>query len=444
MNSNFQEEAFNPTIVSAAILKKITQNVEKAFGQKIDKAVITVPANFNSQQRQETLKAANSIGMNVTDLIDEPTAAALAYSVSSQVDGIYVIYDFGGGTFDCSVVETNGDKVKILSSDGAKRLGGKDLDLKLLNIVEKKYKDITGKDLSPRQYSVIKAEDAKVALSTEKEIDIFIDGHEIIITRREFEEAISTLIAKSMLVFDNAIDQAKISVDNIMDVILVGGTSRTPLIKKMLKKKIGKNPKNYGNPDETVAKGAAVYIALKNKESLNINQKAVVGTFDVKEITNVYLGTLARDEYSILGNTNLIKKGQRIPASTKRTFYIPYSTLKNQLNEGFSMPLEAKITESYANSSKVDKVNVVWKKDVEWPSLTYAIYESFSSDREFHDNWTPLVYKYSIDKNQIFHIKITHPASGEVLVDEDLDMRKGSLNIKIGSKNKKIDSFTID
>ncbi len=442
---NFQEEAFNPTTVSAAILKKITQNVEKAFGQKIDKAVITVPANFNSQQRQETLKAANSIGMNVTDLIDEPTAAALAYSVSSQIDGVYVIYDFGGGTFDCSVVETKGDNVKILASDGAKRLGGKDLDLKLLNIVEKKYKEITGKDLSPRQYSIIKAEESKVALSTEKEIDIFIDGHEIIITRKEFEEAISTLVAKSILVFDNAIDQAKISVDNIMDVILVGGTSRTPLIKKMLKKKIGKSPKNYGNPDETVAKGAAIYIALKNKESLNINQKAVVGAFDIKEITNVYLGTIVISENGPLRNRNLIKKGQRIPAQTDKTFYIPGAVMSEQLDFGYaSKPLEAEITESYSNSSSPDKVSSVWTKEVDWPLLTRSIYNRFTDDYTCTTEWGALKYSYSIDENQIFHIKIIHTYTGKVLVDENLDMRKGSLNIKAGSKNKKIDSFTID
>lgn len=145
---NFNDETYNPSFVSAAIIKKIVQDVESCYGQKIDKAVITVPANFNSQERQETLKAANSIGLNVTDLIDEPSAAALAYSVNSQIDGIYVVYDFGGGTFDCSIVETNGEDVKILASEGIKRLGGKDLDLKLLEIIQKKYKKKSGKDRS--------------------------------------------------------------------------------------------------------------------------------------------------------------------------------------------------------------------------------------------------------------------------------------------------------
>lgn len=453
---NFNDETYNPSFVSAAIIKKIVQDVESCYGQKIDKAVITVPANFNSQERQETLKAANSIGLNVTDLIDEPSAAALAYSVNSQIDGIYVVYDFGGGTFDCSIVETNGEDVKILASEGIKRLGGKDIDLKLLEIIEKKYKNKSGKDLSPRQFSIIEAEEQKVSLSTMKEVEIFIDGDKITVTRKEFEEVISTLIAKSMLVFDTAIEQAKINVDNIMDVILVGGSSRIPLVQKELTKRIGKQPKSFGNPDETVAKGAAVYIALKNKENLNINQKAVVGSFEVKEITNVFLGTVYRDENDKRKNKNIIKKGARIPASKTETFAIPVEYLMLQMkiiNEGLGSNLSSmgnktaaimQVTESFTDSTALSNVKVVWKKNMHYPDLEYKYVNRNEDGGAFFERWSPLKVKYSIDENQIFHVTVKHPASKKIMIDENLDMRKGSLNVKGGSKSQKIDKFSID
>lgn len=453
---NFNDETYNPSFVSAAIIKKIVQDVESCYGQKIDKAVITVPANFNSQERQETLKAANSIGLNVTDLIDEPSAAALAYSVNSQIDGIYVVYDFGGGTFDCSIVETNGEDVKILASEGIKRLGGKDLDLKLLEIVAKKYKDKSGKDLSPRQFSIIEAEENKVSLSTMKEVDIFIDGHSITVTRKEFEEAISTLIAKSMLVFDTAIEQAKISVDNIMDVILVGGSSRIPLVNQEIKKRIGKQPKSFGNPDETVAKGAAVYIALKNKENLNINQKAVVGAFEVKEISNVYLGAVYRDnEEDKRKNKTLIKKGARIPASKTETFAIPFEYIMLQMKMfsqgitdlsslGDRTSTKMEVTESFSDSSALSNVKIVWNKSMHYPDLERRYLNAGENGEQFYERWSAIKIKYSIDKNQIFHVTVKHPASGTTMIDENLDMRKGSLNVKGGSKSKKIEEFSID
>lgn len=456
----FNEAIYNPTIVSAAILKKIKQDVEIYYGKEVDEAVITIPAKWNNQARQETVKAANSIGLNVKHIINEPTAAALAYSVKSQIDGIYAVYDFGGGTFDCSIVETKGDEVKILGNEGVKKLGGKDLDFKLLNLVEKKYKDATNKDLSPRQFSIVQAEEAKITLSSLTEVEIFIDGTEILITRKEFEAAISTKVLQSILSLDNAIEDAKISVDNIMDVILVGGSSRIPLVKRELKKKIGKAPKSYGNPDETVAKGAAIYIALKNKEALNINQKTVVAGFEVKEMTNVYLGTLAGDgeDTKKTVNETIINKGSRIPASRTKPFSIPHELIVAQLkmsasvNE-FNMPnakFKLRVTESETKETKKSNVKVVWSKRANWPVATMSKLAAFGPNGEqgvidFIGHWMELKIKYSIDSNQIFHVKVRHPASNATLIDEKVDMKKGSLAVKGGKGSKgSIDKFKID
>ena len=448
----FNESKYNPTIVSAAILKKIKQDVEIYYGQEVDEAVITIPAKWNNQARQETVKAANSVGLNVEHIINEPTAAALAFSVKSQIDGIYAVYDFGGGTFDCSIVKTEGDQVTILGNEGVKKLGGKDLDLKLLGLVEKKYKDATNKELSPRQWSIVQAEERKIDLSSLTEIEMFIDETIITVTRKEFEAEISTLISQSMLSFDNAIEDAKISVDNIMDVILVGGSSRIPLVKRELKKKIGKAPKSYGNPDETVAKGAAIYIALKNKEALNINQKAVVAGFEVKEMTNVFLG-MPVDHDGTRRNKNIIKKGARIPASRTREVFIHSDIIGAQveaISRGISLPqvpFEMKVTEADTDTTAISNVKVVWKKKTYWPMLDSSEISPYMSSESAFNNflmkWVVLKVKYTIDSNQIFHVKVRHPESNTVMVDEKIDMKKGSLSIKGGSKGS-IDKFKID
>ena len=456
---SFNNAEYNPTIVSAAVLKKIKQDVEIYYGQEVDEAVITIPAKWNNQARQETVKAANSIGLNVKHIINEPTAAALAFSVKNQIDGIYAVYDFGGGTFDCSIVETKGDEVKILGNEGVKKLGGKDLDLKLLSLVEKKYKDLTNKELSPRQWSIVQAEEAKINLSSMTELEFFIDGEVIKITRKEFEAEISTLVSQSILSFDNAIEDAKISVDNIMDVILVGGSSRIPLVRRELKKKIGKAPKSYGNPDETVAKGAAIYIALKNKEELNINQKAVVAGFEVKEMTNVFLGTLAKDGDSTASevNENIINKGTRIPASRTKPFQIPHELITAQLNmsakiDEFNIPrskFKMRVTESETKETKKSNVKVVWNKNGFWPVATMSRLHAFGANNEhdiikFIEDWMKINIKYSIDSNQIFHVKVRHPASNSTLIDEKVDMKKGSLAVKGSKGSTKIDKFEIE
>jgi len=443
-------EEYDPTFVSGAVLKKIKQDIEESYGQNIDSAVITVPANFNNQQRQETMDAAHMAGLQVDYIINEPTAAALAYSLSSQIDGIYAVYDFGGGTFDCSIVETKGEEVTILGSDGVKELGGKDLDRRLLEIIDKKYKKETKKDLSLKQYSMLDAEQDKLKLSTLDEVEIYIDGTTIIVTRSEFEAAISTLIQKSLLTFDNAVEDAKVSVDNIMDVVLVGGTSRVPLVQKELENKIGKKPKVYGNPDETVAKGAAIYVALKNKRSLNINQKAAIAGFAVKEITNVYLGTsiLSRGEDGKVESTindNIIMKGDRVPAKKTKTYYMPYeNVLISMRASGSRIPLNMDITEGYTDETNLANVETVWKEAVYFDGVTVDQVQRFGDPEAFIKKYVPIKVQYSIDENQVFRIIVKHPYSGETIIEETISMKEGSLGAGSGNANDDLDDFTIE
>ena len=435
----FGSHDFDPTFVSGSILKKIKQDVETAFGRNIDSAVITVPANFNNSQRQETMNAAEMAGLNVDDIINEPTAAALAYSLSTQIDGIYAVYDFGGGTFDCSIVETIGEDVKILGFAGVKKLGGRDIDKKLLDLVYDKFRQQSSKDLNAKQFSIVDAERYKKNLSTLKEIEIFIDGVDIVITREEFNEIISTLISKSLLTFDNAIEDANIEVDNIMDVILVGGTSRIPLIADRIKEKIGKKPKMFGNPDETVAKGAAIYAALKNKTALNINQKAAIAGLDVKEITNVSLGQRLLDSDDSHMNQIIIKKGSRIPAKRTKKSYINDNQMMYALQYNTNPELKTTITEGLSDTEVSEDVENVWQKTVTCPKPS-------SSSIDTHDdffNASEIETTYKIDKNQVFEVSVKHVQTDTILINEKISMLDGSLSTVSSTVDEDLDDFEI-
>jgi len=446
------KEEYNPTFVSGAILKKIKQDVEESYGQKVDSAVITVPANFNNQKRQETIDAAHIAGLQVDYILNEPTSAALAYSMSSQIDGIYAVYDFGGGTFDCSIVETKGEKVTILGSNGVQKLGGRDLDERLLEIVRTKYKKETKKDINPRQFSPQDAERQKIRLSTLDEIEVVIDGGKaIVITRKEFEESISILVNMSLASFDNALVKANkkhgITIDNIMDVILVGGTSRVPLVQEALKNKIGKKPKVYGNPDETVAKGAAIYVALNNKRSLNVNQKAAISGLEIKEITNVCLGeTLAAKDGDIISQP-IIEKGSRIPASKSNTSFIPFEMIKASItNQLPAIPVKQTITESYTDAGindivSLDDVEIVFDEDNLWIPSPLALKMQAGDDIA---SYSKIKTTFKIDANQVFRIIVKHPYSGTTLVDKELSMKEGSLGATKGGLDDDLDGFDIE
>jgi len=433
---------YTPTSISGLILRKIKEDVENAFNKKIDIAVITTPANFSHQQRQETLSAAKASGLKVQHIINEPTAAALAYAIDNKIDGTYAIYDFGGGTFDCTIVKIEGHDVEILGSDGVKKLGGTDLDQCLFGLVKKQYKEQMGKNLLRKKYSEVEAEENKIELSTSKFFEEYIDDATIKVTRKEFEDEIELLIGKSLLSFDDALKNAskkvgyEIEASDLTDVILVGGTSRVPAVQEAIKEKIGKKPKFYGNPDETVAKGAALYVALKNQDALNMNQKNVIQVLEIQEITNVYLGHLIRDgslATSILKNFNIIEKGSRIPCKKKDLFQLNswhLSALKNNERAW----LRHQITESYTDESDKDNVEVVHVTETDLPTQKEIDYYDYRNIK--------FQATYSIDENQIFKSVVTHVESKKILYAKELSMKKGTLSGK-SAPSDDLDEFNV-
>ena len=356
---NFFGKDHTPLTISALILQYLKEEIEKSY-EKIHSAVITVPANFSNEAREATQKAADMAGIPVEYIINEPTAAALNYAFQSgeSLLGNYVIYDFGGGTFDCTVANIKGQEVDVLASEGVAKLGGKDFDEAIKNIVAKKYKKEFNKELDEKLFTSNNAEDLKITLSRKEKVNAQIGLDVIPVTREEFLVATSSLIIQAELVIETALEMANLKKDEINEVILVGGTTRMPAIKESVSKFFGKDPKLFGNPDESVALGAAIYAAYKtNPENLNQLQKKTVSEISLQEITPNYFGTLAIADSNSnkLENMTIISKGAKAPCSVTKTVY---TIIENQES------LLCRVTESSTEEKDPDFVRITAEKSL--------------------------------------------------------------------------------
>ncbi len=263
---------YTPQEISAMILAKLKADAEEKLGEKITEAVITVPAYFDDSQRKATMEAGEIAGLNVRRIINEPTAAALAYGFNKKKDEKIAVYDLGGGTFDISILEVAEDTVEVKSTNGDTHLGGDDFDQRIMHWILDEFKKQEGIDLSkdPLALQRIKeaAEKAKIELSTAADTEInqpFItsgaDGPKHLVmkmTRAKLEEIVGDLVEKTLEPVKKALADAKLSASDINEVVLVGGMTRMPLVLSTVEKFFGKKPNISVNPDEVVAMGAAI------------------------------------------------------------------------------------------------------------------------------------------------------------------------------------------
>ncbi|MDP2755923.1 MAG: Hsp70 family protein, partial [Nitrospirota bacterium] len=250
------DKEWTPQEISAMILQKLKADAEEKLGEKITEAVITVPAYFNDSQRQATKDAGKIAGLEVKRIINEPTAAALAYGFNKKKDEKIVVYDLGGGTFDVSVLEVGGDTVEVRATNGDTHLGGDDFDQRIINWIVEEFKKDQGVDLSKDQMALQRlkeaGEKAKHELSTSVETEInqpFItvgaSGPKHLnlkLTRAKLEELVDDLIQKTLAPCKNALKDAKLSVGDINEVVLVGGMTRMPAVQELARKFFGKEP----------------------------------------------------------------------------------------------------------------------------------------------------------------------------------------------------------
>ncbi len=314
---------FAPEEISAQVLRKLVEDASKYLGETVTRAVITVPAYFNDSQRQATKDAGKIAGIEVLRIINEPTAAALAYGLDKKSNETILVFDLGGGTFDVSILEVGDGVFEVLATSGDTHLGGDDFDKKIVDFIAADFQRAEGIDLRKDKQALQRlteaAEKAKIELSsvTQAEINLpFItatqDGPKHLdttLTRAKFEELCSDLIDRSRIPVENAIRDAKLDKSAINEVVLVGGSTRIPAVQELVKKILGKDPNQTVNPDEVVAVGAAIQAGVLSGEA---------GTEGILllDVTPLSLGV------ETLGGvmTKIIPRNTTIPTKKSETF----------------------------------------------------------------------------------------------------------------------------
>ncbi|KKU49988.1 MAG: molecular chaperone DnaK [Candidatus Zambryskibacteria bacterium RIFCSPHIGHO2_12_FULL_48_10] len=310
-----------PEEISAMILQKLKVDAETRLGEKVTEAVITVPAYFNDSQRQATKDAGQIAGLNVLRIINEPTAAALAYGFNKKKNEQIAVFDFGGGTFDISILEVGDDVVEVKSTDGDSHLGGKDIDQKVLNFIADEFKKESGIDVRSDALALQRldeaAEKAKIELSTATETEINIPfvtsdasgpRHLLMkLSRAKLEELSREFVDRAMEITKRAVEASPFKINEIEEVILVGGQTRMPMIAEAVKVFFGKEPNKSINPDEVVALGAAI-------------QGGILAG-DVKDVLLLDVIPLSLGIETMGGvATKLIEKNTTIPSARSQIF----------------------------------------------------------------------------------------------------------------------------
>ena len=314
-------EKYSPSQISAFILQKMKETAESYTGETITQAVITVPAYFNDAQRQATKDAGKIAGLEVLRIINEPTAASLAYGLDKKQSGTVVVYDLGGGTFDVSILEVGDGVFEVKSTNGDTHLGGEDFDLRIIDFLASEFKKEQGIDLKNDKLALQRlkeaAEKAKIELSSSTQTDVnlpFITADQsgpkhlnVKLTRAKLEELVDDLLQNTIEPCKKALSDAGLSASDINDVILVGGMTRMPKVTEIVKNFFGKDPSKGVNPDEVVAMGAAI--------------QAGVLQGDVKDVLLLDVTPLSLGIETLGGVfTKLIERNTTVPTKKSQVF----------------------------------------------------------------------------------------------------------------------------
>ena len=317
----FEGKEYTPQEISARILQKLKKDAESYLGEDVTEAVITVPAYFNDAERQATKEAGKIAGLNVLRIINEPTAASLAYGLENNEDQKILVFDLGGGTFDVSVLEISEGVFEVKSTSGDSKLGGDDWDQRVMDWLIEKFKSSTGIDISNDKMAIQRikegAEKAKIELSSTSETEInlpFITANDSgpqhlleKLSRSEFEKITADLVERTKSPVENALSDAGLNYSDIDHVILVGGSTRMPAVQALVKSLTGKDPHKGVNPDEVVASGAAIQAGV-----LKGDVKDVL----LLDVTPLTLGVETKGGIM----TKMIERNTTIPTKRSETF----------------------------------------------------------------------------------------------------------------------------
>ncbi|MCG3195925.1 MAG: molecular chaperone DnaK [Candidatus Omnitrophica bacterium] len=331
---NVDGKPYTPQEISAMILQKLKWDLEEYLGEEVDQAVITVPAYFTDAQRQATRDAGEIAGLTVRRIIDEPTAAAIAYGIDKEEDQILMVFDLGGGTFDVSIIEVIGGVFQVLAIKGNNMLGGDDFDQRVVTWMVEEFKAKHGIDLSLDKGTVYKlraaAEQAKIELSSAQKTNILLEAIamsdsgpltlDMDLTRAKFESMVEDLIQSTVKPTQQAIEDAGLTPADINTIILVGGSTRIPMVQQVVQKIVSKEPRRDVNPDEVVAMGAAyqsgLLASLDEELEMSAADRMPADNPVIVHLTPFSLGVgLVNDQYGIL-----IERNATYPTEAKDYF----------------------------------------------------------------------------------------------------------------------------
>jgi len=400
------DKEWTPVELSSLILKKLRNDCSKDHGQVKD-VVISVPAHFDEIRRKATMDAGKLAGLNVIGIINEPVAAALYYAATQSVNGKIMIYDLGGGTFDVTIMNVQGDNIDIICSQGNHQLGGVDFDKKIFDSMYKKYKDQTKNELAASEEENAKyedeAEDIKKTLSRRKTAKKMLYGQagnmRFELTREDFEETVNDLLNQTDMLIDVALEEANLKPSDIDKVLLVGGSTRMPSIQQRLENKFGYAPDTSVNVDECVALGAAISAGLimlrENPEQVDAGVSGGLKALKLRDVCNHSYGTLCAPVDNetgkrVIANRVILDKNTPLPCQSTQTFY----TMRDSQDQ-----IEIIVTQGEETDPRF--VNIIAERNLELPADRAA--------------GCPIKVKYSYDLNQRMHCSFEDVASGKVL-----------------------------
>ncbi|MHC4657503.1 MAG: Hsp70 family protein, partial [Planctomycetota bacterium] len=422
--------------LSALILKKLKQECSAEQGE-ISDVVISVPAHFDEARRKATMDAGTMAGLNVIGIVNEPVAAALYYATTREVSGKVLVYDLGGGTFDVTIMDVRGHQMDIVCSQGDHVLGGIDFDKEILKMLEESYKgkfaaELINSDEDRAKYED-EAEDVKKTLSRRKTAKKMLYGSagnlKVEITREMFEQAISSLIARTDILVEVALEEAGIEPSGIDKVLLVGGSTRIPLVQQHLEKTFGFAPETAVNVDECVALGAALHAGLtvlrEKPDAVPSGISSGLNDINLTDVCNHSYGTICApvDKETgrrVVQNRIILKKNTPLPCETSQMFY---TIAKGQT--------EVEVTVTQGEDTAPEYVNKIATHKFQLPE-----------DRPAK---CPIKVTYSYDVNQRMHCSFQDLESGRVLeVDFSLNKNGKMSQSDIKQKTEKLEHLKVE